>query len=104
VDVVAAFPAVRSRRSGSCPSRRTLPVDYNTIRPQEALWNRPIEVHLSLADPRISNFPSPHSCQLLDARQSHIRRLRQTGEAHTAVCWGVSRDGSYSPRQPLRWT
>ena len=35
-------------------------VDYNTIRPHEALsWNRPHDVHLGLADPRIPNFPKP---------------------------------------------
>jgi putative transposase len=35
-------------------------VDYNTIRPHEALaWNRPHDVHLGLADPRVPNFPKP---------------------------------------------
>jgi transposase InsO family protein len=35
-------------------------VDYNTVRPHEALaWNRPVEVHLGLADPRVPNFPEP---------------------------------------------
>ena len=34
--------------------------DYNTIRPHEALsWNRPVEVHPGLADPRVPNFPEP---------------------------------------------
>jgi len=34
--------------------------DYNTIRPHEALsWNRPVEVHTGLADPRVPNFPEP---------------------------------------------
>jgi putative transposase len=33
-------------------------VEYNTVRPHEALaWNRPRDVHLSLADPLIPNFP-----------------------------------------------
>ena len=33
---------------------------YNTIRPHEALsWNRPVEVHTGLADPRVPNFPDP---------------------------------------------
>ncbi|WP_208983288.1 integrase core domain-containing protein [Geodermatophilus obscurus] len=33
-------------------------VEYNTVRPHEALaWNRPLDVHLSLADPVIPNFP-----------------------------------------------
>ena len=32
-------------------------VDYNTIRPHEALsWNRPREVHLGLASPTIPTF------------------------------------------------
>ena len=32
-------------------------LDYNRIRPHEAIaWNRPIEVHLGLADPTIPNF------------------------------------------------
>jgi ribosomal protein L31 len=35
-------------------------VDYNTIRPHEALaWNRPHDVYIGLADPRIPNFPEP---------------------------------------------
>jgi transposase InsO family protein len=34
--------------------------EYNTLRPHEHLsWNRPIEVHLGLADPTIPNFPEP---------------------------------------------
>ncbi len=33
-------------------------VEYNTVRPHEALaWNRPLDVHLGLADPVIPNFP-----------------------------------------------
>jgi putative transposase len=33
--------------------------EYNTLRPHEALsWNRPLEVHLGLADPTVPNFPS----------------------------------------------
>jgi transposase InsO family protein len=32
-------------------------VEYNTVRPHEALcWNRPIDVHLGQADPKITNF------------------------------------------------
>ena len=32
-------------------------IEYNTIRPHEALaWNRPEEVHLGLADPAIPTF------------------------------------------------
>jgi len=35
-------------------------VDYNTVRPHEALsWNRPHDVHVGLADPRVPNFPEP---------------------------------------------
>lgn len=31
--------------------------DYNTVRPHEAIaWNRPLEVHLGLADPTIPNL------------------------------------------------
>ncbi len=34
-------------------------VEYNTVRPHEALaWNRPLDVHLGLADPLIPNFPA----------------------------------------------
>jgi hypothetical protein len=43
-------------------------VDRNTVCPHEALsWNRPVEVHLGLANPRVPNFPNPKSCRLLDA-------------------------------------
>ncbi len=32
--------------------------DYNTVRPHEALsWNRPHDVHVGLADPRVPNLP-----------------------------------------------
>ncbi len=32
-------------------------LDYNTVRPHEAIaWNRPQEVHLGLADPKIPTF------------------------------------------------
>lgn len=35
-------------------------IDYNTIRPHEHLaWNRPVQVHLGLADPLVPNFPEP---------------------------------------------
>jgi transposase InsO family protein len=35
-------------------------LEYNTVRPHEAIaWNRPIEVHLGLADPAIPNFDRP---------------------------------------------
>lgn len=34
-------------------------IEYNTIRPHEALdWNRPLEVHLGLVDPKTPNFES----------------------------------------------
>jgi hypothetical protein len=47
-------------------------VEYNTVRPHEALaWNRPLEVHLGLADPLIPNLPPDRICQLLDAGHSH---------------------------------
>ena len=37
-------------------------VEYNTVRPHENLsWNRPIEVHLGLADPTTPNFPEPQN-------------------------------------------
>ncbi len=33
-------------------------IEYNTVRPHEAIaWNRPLDVHLGLADPTIPNFP-----------------------------------------------
>jgi transposase InsO family protein len=36
--------------------------EYNAVRAHEALsWNRPIEVHLGLADPAIPNFPEPQN-------------------------------------------
>jgi hypothetical protein len=32
-------------------------IEFNTIRPHEALsWNRPLEVHLGLANPTIPTF------------------------------------------------
>ena len=32
-------------------------IEFNTIRPDEALsWNRPLEVHLGLANPTIPTF------------------------------------------------
>src|SRR4029450_1803021 len=35
-------------------------VDYKTVRPHEALsWNRPHDVHVGLADPRVPNLPHP---------------------------------------------
>ena len=35
-------------------------VDYNTVRPHEApSWNRPHDVHVGVADPRVPNFPKP---------------------------------------------
>ena len=35
-------------------------IDYNTVRPHEALsWNRPHDVHVGQADPRVPNFPEP---------------------------------------------
>jgi transposase InsO family protein len=37
-------------------------VEYNTVRPHEAIaWNRPLDVHLGLADPQIPNFPEPQN-------------------------------------------
>src|SRR5690606_12336427 len=37
-------------------------IEYNTVRPHEAIaWNRPLEVHLGAADPRIPNFPEPEN-------------------------------------------
>lgn len=35
----------------------SLRLEYNAVRPHEAIaWNRPLEVHLGLADPTIPNF------------------------------------------------
>jgi len=40
----------------------------NTVRPHEALsWNRPHDVHVGPADPRVPNFPEPEILPLLDA-------------------------------------
>lgn len=37
-------------------------IEYNTIRPHEALaWNRPLDVHLGLADPAIPTFQTQKS-------------------------------------------
>lgn len=37
-------------------------IEYNTIRPHEALaWNRPLEVHLGIADPTIPTFQTEKS-------------------------------------------
>ena len=37
-------------------------IEYNEIRPHEAIaWNRPLDVHLGLADPTIPNFPTPEN-------------------------------------------
>ncbi len=37
-------------------------VEFNEIRPHEHLaWNRPRDVHLGYADPRIPNFPEPET-------------------------------------------
>lgn len=36
--------------------------EYNTLRPHEGIsWNRPLEVHLGLADPLVPNFPETKS-------------------------------------------
>ena len=36
--------------------------EHNTVRPHEHLsWNRPIEVHLGLADPTTPTFPEPQN-------------------------------------------
>ncbi|WP_214405680.1 integrase core domain-containing protein [Pseudonocardia lacus] len=49
-------------------------VEYNTVRPHEHLaWNRPAAVHTGLATPGSPTFPSPKSCQLLDAGHHHPR-------------------------------
>lgn len=43
-------------------------VEHNTERPHEAIaWNRPLEVHLGLADPTTPTLKQKKSCQLLDA-------------------------------------
>lgn len=37
-------------------------VEDNTVRPHEAIaWNRPLDVHLGLADPLTPNFPEPET-------------------------------------------
>jgi len=48
----------------------------STVRPREALtWNRPHDVHLGLADPRIPTLPEPNFCHFLDAGLAHRRAL-----------------------------
>ncbi|MFC5999901.1 integrase core domain-containing protein [Quadrisphaera sp. GCM10027208] len=43
-------------------------VEYNTVRPHEAIaWNRPLDVHLGLADPSPPTLPNTNPCHLLDA-------------------------------------
>ncbi len=38
------------------------PIDYIAIRPQEALaWNRPLDMHLRIADPTILTFQTEKS-------------------------------------------
>jgi hypothetical protein len=68
--------------------RRALPdrVDYNTVRPQEALsWNGPVEIHTGGWPTRASpTFPSPRSCQLLDAGHSSWT-ADQTGKSSLAL-------------------
>ena len=45
-------------------------LEYNHVRPHEAIaWNRPLDVHLGLADPTTPTFTAKKSCQLLDAGQ-----------------------------------
>ena len=68
-------------------------VDYNTVRPHEALsWNRPHDVHVGLADPRIPTFPSPKSCQLLDAgHHTHLFADAVSGDGGDAAVVEVDR-------------
>ena len=67
--VAAGAPA--GRGAAAAAARRALPhichhlveraedyrTEYNEVRPHEAIaWNRPLDVHLGLADPTIPNF------------------------------------------------
>jgi putative transposase len=53
-------------------------VDYNTVRPHGALSrNRPCDVHVGLADPRIPTFPSPKFCHC-STRDARSRYLGET--------------------------
>ena len=37
-------------------------IEYNSIRPHEAIaWNRPLDVHLGIADPTIPTFQTEKS-------------------------------------------
>jgi putative transposase len=57
------------------------PVDYNTVRPHEALsWNRPHDVHVGLADPRpqLSRPRNPANCLTQDMRTPLLHRQLET--------------------------
>jgi len=62
-------------------------LEYNTIRPHEAIaWNRPQEVHLGLADPKMPTFQAKEkSCQLLDAGQGAPRARRTPGSSKESI-------------------
>ena len=53
---------IAGERSVAEAARREKVSEYNTVRPHEAIaWNRPLEVHLGLADPMTPNFPETQS-------------------------------------------
>src|SRR5690606_3211318 len=69
--------------------------EYNTVRPHEAIaWNRPLEVHLGLADPltpQLSRDPKPASSLTRD----NLHRAGNHTSAEIAELFGVSRASVY---------
>lgn len=65
-------------------------VEYNTVRPHEHLsWNRPLDVHTGLADPRVPNFPNPNPANCLTRdilMQSRGPRTGCDGLLVVAIC------------------
>ena len=60
-------------------------VEFNTIRPHEALsWNRPSTSTSAAPAPRPSPFPSPRPCHLLDA--GHPRCSHLLGDGRRPKC------------------
>jgi hypothetical protein len=75
-------------------------VEYNTVRPHEALaWNRPLEVHLGLADPLIPNFPQTGSASCLTRDTRTRTRPPGRGRRPDGGLSGCSRP---APRHPPR--
>lgn len=79
--------------------------DYNTVRPHETLaWNRPHDVHLSLADPHIPNYRTPKTCQLLDVGHHQYHGAQSTvilqdidGTSYVVAYPGMDQLWNYTP-------